>query len=546
MPQLEQVAANAVAKYQSRTVKATFARPTTPGSLIVVVCAAAGTLPSDLTSPGPGFVLIRGGGLRDIQQSVWYRQASPSITSVSVTALDDDKSLQLRALEYSGMAQANVLDKVAFRYQENSSPATGATGNTAQADELVLGFVTNQYPSTTQYGWTGGLTRLYETTSPQSSRWQQEDWERSRLTVHQSIATTTGNYSLSGRLSSSRRWIGLLVTFRGQSTGPARFTSTQTTNVLNTHAGTGSLTVFGPLRSTVVTNVLTTGGQHARVGPFNYQYRLGGFDGLLIGDETEYTIESHDGLEGWEIRTSDDELPRGDGALRGVDLQSSRQILIELKVGGRQVDVEAAMDALYRALVPQRDVDWELIWRHPGRPLRMVRVRPTNLTRELSWEETVVNHQSIALIAADPRHYSAGVHSVRVPATAEQNIGAIIPVVLLNEGNGAAYPLIRIAGPPVGSDPVTRVELVNQSGDVSFVVETVLPAGSTLVGDMEARATGAARSVVTVDGTSKYGAWVHPRNTFRLAPGANRLYLRTTPATAQVTATIEYRDTWSG
>lgn len=545
MPQLEQVAANAVAKYQSRTVKATFARPTTPGSLIVVVCAAAGTLPSNLTAPGPGFQLIRGGGLRDIQQSVWYRQAAPSITSVEVTALDDNKSLQLRALEYSGMAQANVLDKVAFQLQENDSPSTGASGTTAQGDEVVLAFVTNQYASTSQYGWTGGLTRLYETTSPQSSRWRQEDWERSRLTVHQSITTATGNFALAGRLSSSRRWIGLLVTFRGQSTGPARFTSTQRTGVLGTR-GSGALTVFGPLRSTVQTNVLRTGGRHARVGPFNYQYRLGGFAGLLIGDETEYTIESHDGLEGWEIRTSDDELPRGDGALRGVDLQSARQILIKLKVGGRQVDVEAAMDVLYRALVPQRDTDFELIWRHPGRPLRMVRVRPVNLTRELSWEETVVNHQAIALIAADPRHYSAGVHSVRVPATAEQNIGAIIPVVLLNEGNGAAYPLIRIAGPPLGSEPVTRVELVNQSGDVSFVVETVLPAGSTLVGDMEARATGAARSVVTVDGQPKYGGWVHPRTTFRLAPGSNRLYLRTTPATAQVTATIEYRDTWSG
>lgn len=545
MPQLEQVAANAVAKYQSRTVKVTFARPTTPGNLIVVVCSAAGTLPSDLTTPGSGFTLIRGGGLRDIQQSVWYRVASPSITSLQVTALDDNKSLQLRAMEYSGMAQASVLDKVAFRYSENSSPSTGSTGTTAQGDELVLGFVTNQYASTTQYGWTGGLTRLYETTSPQSSRWSQEDWERGRLSVHQAITTTTGNFSLAGRLSSSRRWIALLVTFKGQSTGPARFTSTQNTNVL-THAGAGSLTVFGPLRATVETNVLTTGGLHARVGPFNYQYRLGGPSGLLIGDDTEYRVESHEGLEGWEIRTSDDELPRGDGALRGVDLQSARQILIELKVGGKQVDVEAAMDVLYRALVPQRDQDFELIWRHPGRPLRMVRVRPVNLIRELSWEETVVNHQSFALIAADPRHYSAGVHSVQVASTAEQNIEAIIPTVVLNEGNGAAYPLVRIAGPPAGSDPVTRIELVNRSGDVSFVVETVLPSGSTLVGDMEARATGAARSVVTVDGQSKYGAWVHPRNTFRLGPGENRLYLRTTPIGAQVTATLEYRDTWSG
>lgn len=546
MAQIEQTAANAVAKDQSRTVTATFTRATTPGNLLVAVLSGAGTYPSTMSTPS-GFTVIRNAGLRDVQQVVYYRAAAPATTSVSVTSLDADKSLQLRVFEISGIAQANALDKIAIRTGDDWRVATGSTGNTAQADSFAMAFVTNQYASTSQLGFTGGLTRVSESTSPQSYRgnWN-EDWERSRQTVHVANATSIQNFSLNGLLSSSRRWIALLVTFRGQSSGPARFTSTLTTNVL-TQGGTGTLTVFGPLRSVdpAQPKMLVTGGALARVGPFNWQYRLGGWSGLLIGDDTPYRVESIEGLEGWDIRTSDDELPRGDGSLRGIDLQTARQILIELKVGGRQIEVESMMDILYRALVPQRDSDWELIWRHPGRPLRMVRVRPTNLIRGLTWEETVVNHQKFALIAADPRHYSASVHTVQIPPTMAQSESDVIPTSLLNEGNGNAYPVLRVEGPSSGPS-VTRVELQNITADLNVTVEAVLPMGSTLVADMEARATGAPRSVITIDGQSKYGGWVHPRNTFSLRPGENQVYIRTTPIGAPITATLEYRDTWSG
>lgn len=542
---LEQSAANTTAKYQTRTCTATFSTPTKPGSLVVVVCLAAGTIPSRLQGPA-GFTLIGERGLRDIQMSVWYAQASPSINSVSVTALDAEKSLQVRALEYSGIAQSNALDKVLLSQDETFIPFTGNTGNTSQADELVLSFVGNQYASTTQFGFGGGLVRLFETISPQF--WfngSNEDWERSRLTIHQTVQSQISSYSLLSYLSTIRRWMTILCTFRGASSGPARMTSKANTLIVS---GRGPLTVFGPLQSKDPitprnTKVLLGVGKQARVGPYDYQYRLGGWNGLLIGNDTPYYVDSHEGLEGWDIRTSDDALPRGDGSLRGVDLQAARQILFKLKVPGTQREVEGLMDTLYRNLTPQRDQDWELIWRHPGRPLRMVRVRPTNLIRGLDYAQTVVNDQSFALVAVDPRHYSAFLRSAKVPPTP---VGTLqVPTTIINQGSGFAYPLVRITGPTSGP-PVTRVELVNSSYDVSFVVQSVLPGGSVLVGDMEARATGAPRSVVTVDGQSKYGGWQHPRTTFTLGPGANSLTLVTVPAGAPVTCTLEYRDTWSG
>jgi hypothetical protein len=68
---------------------------------------------------------------------------------------------------------------------------------------------------------------------------------------------------------------------------------------------------------------------------------------------------------------------------------------------------------------------------------------------------------------------------------------------------------------------------------------------------MDGRITGAPRSPITLDGQSKYGSWQLPRDPFRIDPdpsgqgGFNNLYLRTTPAGAPVTATLEYRDTWA-
>lgn len=549
-PVLEQSTYNAVAKYQSRTCTATFTTPTKPGSLVIVVCAAAGTLPSNLTDPA-GFTLLGSRGLRDMQMSVWYRQASSSVTSVSVTALDDNKSLQIRALEYSGMAQANALDKLAVQSSESAVVFTGSTGTTSQADELVLGFVANQYASTAQYGFGGNLTRLYETTSPQNWRdGSNEDWERSRLTVHQAIATSTGNYSLATLLSSSRRWMTLLVSFRGGSSGPARFTSTTAAPVLNA-GGTGSLTVFGKLTSSGpdLPPVLATSGGPAHIGPFNYQYRLGGFGGLLIGSGTQFMVEGTDGLGGWDIRTSDDDLPRSDGSLRGIDLESARQVSFTMNVGMGREEVERNMDILYRALVPQRDGDWELIWRHPTGPLKMMRVRPINLLRQRNNQQISAASQSFVLRASDPRHYSAIVHSVNIPVTPDD--GDPVTTEVVNLGNSAAYPVITINGPSSGP-PVSRVELVNESGLVTFDVQLTLPTGSVLVGDMDARVTGAPRSIVTLDGQSKYGSWQLPRDPFHINPdptgfgGFNLLYLRTTPAGAPVSCTIQYRDTWSG
>jgi hypothetical protein len=522
------------------SVRATFDKPTVAGNLILVVATTAGGVEMKHYLSEPGYTRLDSIAVRDLQLTVWMRENAPSVPWITVH-VEAYRSIQLRLFEYPGVAQVGALDRLTRLSGESTKPSTGASGTTSQADELVFGVVANQYASTTQSGFTGGLSRLYESVSPASD---DADWERSRHSIHHAGTSAVGSFSLSASLSTTRRWIGLLATFKGASTGPLQVSSTDTPAVLDT-GGSGTLTLFGPLSSTD-TGPVWDGGEvvRARIGPSDYQYRIGGWDGLLIGAGTPYRVESIEGLEGWQVRTSDDDLPRGAGALRGVDLQAARQILFKVNVASTdRAEIEHAMDVLYRALVPQRDQDWELLFRHPGRPLRSVRCRPVDLARELNLRQTIVHHQGFALRAVDPRLYSAQIHTVDVPVTP----AGADPVIVTadNIGSGPAYPIIRVRGPESG-DPARRVVLTNMTTDTRLNVRSLLPAGSMLVADMAAQATGAPRSPITIDGQSKYGAWQAPRREFAIWPGINELMFEVEPVGTVVSCNLEYRSTWSG
>lgn len=555
-PVLEQTAYNNVGKEESRRCVATFARPTKPGSLVVAIVAAAGTLPSDVHMDWPsGFTMIGERGKRDIQGAMYYRANCPSIVGAMFHSDDADKSMQVRLLEYSGMAQSNVLDRVNIESSDSDSPHTSDTGTTAIADELVVAVLINQY-TTSQYGFKGGLTRLFDTTSPQRYRGDSDsDWERSRMTVHQLIPGKVGSYGLYARMSTDRRWMGFIASFRGGTIGPARMSSTLQEPVLTT-SGRGDLTVFGPLVSLSSgvdqpPALDTNGAGSAWIGPTNYQYRLGGPTGLLIGSGTKFHVEGTSGLGGWQIRSSDDDLPRGDGALRGIDLQAARELTFSMNVGRGRYEAELNMSDLYRALVPQREEDWELLMRFPSLPLQMMRVRPADVMRDRNSSQLMFAAQQFALRAADPRIYSYIPTRVEIQNTPATTPDDPLHTHVVNIGNSAAYPVITIEGPTFGP-PVTAIQLVNDTALVNFEARLVLQAGSTLVADMDARVTGAPRSPVTLDGQSKYGAWQLPREPFRIDPdptgfgGYNSLYLRTEPAGAPVRCWLTYRDTWAG
>lgn len=554
MATIVQTATNSVAKagpgdWGSAVCTATFPQPTTPGSMIVAVATVTGGLSVGHRLSSSSFTEMQGVFYGDLGLAAYYRAAAPATTSLSFST-DAYRGINLRLIEVQGVAQANPLDKFVWDYGYDDYAGTGDTGTLAGNNEFVLGMIANQYASTTQYGFSGGLTRLYETVIPDSSN---QDWERGRITIHTATPNTNASRYIEGNLSTYRRWISFLATFKSGITGPVKLSTTRTTTALSAVSGHANLTVFGRLKVTTAGAQRALSGvaaTRARIGPFDYQYRFGGWSGLLVGANTAYPVESVEGLEGWTVRTADADMPRSDGAMRGVDLQAARQVLFKMATTGTRSQVEAAMTALFAALTPQRDGDLELIWRHPGRPLRSLYYRPTDLVRLLNRDQAVANKQGITLRAADPRHYSAVIHTVKVPI-ATDDTDTVNVVSAINAGNARAYPIIRVTGPTSGPD-VSRITLVNASADVSFDVLTTLPSKAELVGDMLARIAAVQRSVVTLNGQSRYGAWQQPREAFYLAPdpvaggGVNLLYARTVPTGAPVTCTIEYRDTWSG
>lgn len=554
-PQLVQSAFNSIAKQAGQRVTVTFDDPTTANNFLLVVAATnGGSVPSFLTPSG--FTRLRSIGINETGLTIWYREAAPSTEAISIINISGPRSMQVRAFEYSGARQSGAIDKVVVKtksHENNRQIDTGYTGTTGQADQTVLAIVVNRYASVVQSGFLGGFSRLFESVTPQywgrdGSNW---DGDRNRMSVHQLLTLTLGTFRLLARISSSREYITCILTIKGGSSGPARFASTTAPVALSVDPGEGAsamLSAFGKLSAISRGDPLTIGrsGQATVVLPFEYQFRL---NGLLLGDSTPYDVVSHDGLYGYTMRTSDDEQPRGDGSLRGVDLQSARLIMFKLGIGGSEQEVEQLLSVLYKALGPRRDIDWELVWRHPAAPAKMLRCRPTELPREVTHDGTRLAPQNVALRAADPRHYSAVLRSVRIPNTPYGS--APVTVTVNNAGDIPSHPKITVAVPATGVT-LSRVELVNDSGLITFHVQMAMPPGSTLIGDMEARVTGAPRSTITLDGQSKYGSWQLPRAPFRIDPdpyaieGDNVLYLRTEPAGAPVTCTLEYRDTWAG
>ena len=522
--------------HHSNRCRATFSDYTAQGSALVAIGAInrQDYTPARVVKPS-GFITVFVQTGEDVELHYWILADATARHTVEMY-VDRHWSMQLLCYEITGAAQADAAFSFAHAWGDDTSPASTGKATAPTGESLAIAAAMNQHASVSQSGFTGGFSLISNIVTPNHGG----DVERLRLTTHIRAATSPGSYALSAQLSSRVDWAAGIVVIKSGATGPVRLAVDATALTVT---GEATLNVFGPLRADAV--ALTVSSDPVPIAPYDYQYRLGGWDGLLVGDWTPYRVEEIDGLEGWQLRTSDQDFPRDDGAMRGVDLQSARLIRVKLKVGGEQPEVEAQMDALYRALVPRRHEDWPLIWRHPGRPLRMLRCRPVDLLRGLSWRETLVNNQSFDLRAADPRHYAPWDRVVSVPVSTSSTSPTL--VMAPNIGSGAAYPLIRVSN-PLGSAPVERVELVNVVSGARFDVRVVLPGGSTLLGDMPARVTdtGVARSVITVDGQSKYGAWQFPRRPFALLPGINQVHLQTEPPGAPVACDLIYQDTWAG
>jgi hypothetical protein len=267
-----------------------------------------------------------------------------------------------------------------------------------------------------------------------------------------------------------------------------------------------------------------------------------------------------EGFEGFDARTSDSDNPRGDGAIRGLDYVAPRTVAFELSVieyYGQDDTYEDYWNEVRTAFRPSREGDSELTFKRPGMPERMIRCRPIQLTRKEEYKRyNIVGFPPVVLRAVDPRIYSTETHSVLLqPYSASIGgvdlpndlpinfgVGSQIEVNADNEGNADAYPLVRFYGPTAGT--VEGVTLTNvTTGDVLEVTTDVLT-NQILTADMTAAVTGTNNLVISLDDSTRYGAWQLPRKAFALAPGSNTLRFEVDGTSTDAQCLVQWRDTW--
>ena len=319
------------------------------------------------------------------------------------------------------------------------------------------------------------------------------------------------------------------------------------------------------------------------------------YNGLTFGEGTIFYVNKVSGFEGFDTRTSDSDLPYGDGAIRGADYVAARLVSFELAIIETD-DIDGSIyEGLYAAVraafAPSRSVDLPLTFKRPGQPERVVMCRPIQLGRSEAYTSyNRVGFPPVVLRAADPRIYASTNSSVIVPVYSSEiggfelpadfpldfSGGSRIEAVAVNNGSAPAYPTVRFYAPepvdetvPYPSDDIfpsesifpndppylggsvgtvagsiDSVTLTNTTtGDV-LAVATSVPSGQVLTADMTAAVTAAPRPVISVDGISRYGAWALPRAAFALAPGPNTLRFEVTGTATNARCHLEWADTW--
>ncbi|MEV4975509.1 hypothetical protein [Streptomyces scopuliridis] len=209
----------------------------------------------------------------------------------------------------------------------------------------------------------------------------------------------------------------------------------------------------------------------------DWQYELGG---VLMGADTSIQVMETTGLGRPPSRDNDSDQPSMDGVFAGPDYYSTRQVQFDAAV--RIPGNPAACHDIVAALQAQADdpavrltggATMALRMKRPGRPVKRLNGR----LRKVDPEYARVIHGYVPLdvefAATDPTFYADEETTTEIPLGWLTGGGFAAPVVapiyvqsgttaadrpgwVTNQGNGDAWPVIRITG-PVANVTVTHV-----------------------------------------------------------------------------------------
>ena len=276
--------------------------------------------------------------------------------------------------------------------------------------------------------------------------------------------------------------------------------------------------------------------------PYQFEY-----NGLLMGNGTNYDLTSITGLEFMSVREGDDKRPLDHGNIDTTpDLMPNRVVIVRGEVISSDLSLVTAMrnatgvrEANQAQLLPL------VVQLYDGLKYRIncrVRRRDVPVDQEFSWGFPTF---TLMFWAPDPRIYSNGESNNTATAgfTGGTGFGFDIAFDLsfgggsggagiaycLNSGDMNTAPVVTLHG------PLTAPRLINDSTGEEWSTTMTLASGDDLVVDMGNR-------TVTLFGATRYSTVTSGSVWWTLRPGGNSVRLSAPTGTG--TATITWRSAW--
>ena len=274
------------------------------------------------------------------------------------------------------------------------------------------------------------------------------------------------------------------------------------------------------------------------------------YQGLTIGDGTDFEIKTIDGLESLpDIVQPDLKIDRDQGMYAGLYTAGGRLIAIEYEVhASTDAQFRADLDTLGTALAPIGTVEQPLAFLLPGMAQlgRQSYVRP--LTRaciiDVDYSHRIARGV-MHLFATDPRLYDVTLNSQSVGLPAS-NGGTSWPVVwplswgsagagglltCTNAGTFEARPVLTITG------PIDNPTITNLTTGMSFTLAITLAPGDTLTIDMKAR-------TVILNGTASRRGNATVAQWWSIIPGANSVQFSANTVQVGSQLTVAFASAW--
>jgi hypothetical protein len=192
------------------TIGCTVTGPTNGNTMIAVIGTRGTTANrvSSITQTGATWVQASTAtNANGVTVEIWYANNVTSAgTGVTVNLAATLKASAVIA-EYSGLLTSGVLNQTANNTGNSTSPSTGTTGTTSQADQLWIGGMANINTSTYS-AETNSFTELAESASTGGAA-----TTRNNTVLEERIVSATGTASTAATLSATQQWAGAIATF---------------------------------------------------------------------------------------------------------------------------------------------------------------------------------------------------------------------------------------------------------------------------------------------------------------------------------------------